>query len=297
MDTKRAFDILGLNSQSSPDEIEERFRTLTNQHHPDHGGTNESMAELNDARSVALQAFQAGTNLVPLEALNAAITAVSIRQEERQALERRVENMRKHLHSRSTRKYRRNRRIAGIFAAIAAAAIFLRQEIPTDMFYPVSSGPDFTIMASEEQEEYNRLRAEPDPQFAVMWNVMFFGIAIYSGLIAWFFTSRIEKVNRDLENLEEQLGTKTLLHLFLQEILGEKIRTKWTLNDMAESISLEETVPQKYRYVARQIGSLRFAQFLIDRALQLSLISVHDELVQNDLVEYYIVTVYGTESS
>ena len=230
------------------------------------------MAELNEARFVALQAIQPGQSLVPLETLNAALTVAAIRQEERQTLDTRVKNMRKHILSRSTSKYKRNRRIAGIFAAIAGVAIFLQKEIPIDMFYPLSSISDTVGLPSHQQEQINQWRAERDRSFSAAWNIMFLSVAFYAGFAAWLFTSRIDKVNRELEDLEEQTGTKTLLYLFLQEILGEKIRGKWTLIDMAEIISQKKTVPKKYLYSAGQIGSMRFSQFLIDRALQLNLI-------------------------
>ena len=296
MDPKRALKILGLDDQSSADEIEQRFRALTSQLHPDRGGTNESMAELNEARFVALQATQPGQNLVPLEALNAAMTVAAIRQEERQTLDRRVEDMRKHMHSRSTSKYKRNRKIAGIFAGIAGAAIFLREEIPIDVLFPLSSVSYTLSLPPDEQAELNQWQADRDRSFSAMWSIMFLSIAANAGFAAWFLTTRIDKVNRELEDLEEQTGTKTLLYLFLQEILGEKIRAKWTLSDMVEAISQKETVPKKYVYAADQIGSMRFSQFLIDRALQLNLISVHDEIVQDELVEYYIVTAYRGEN-
>ena len=65
---------------------------------------------------------------------------------------------------------------------------------------------------------------------------MFLSIAANAGFAAWFLTTRIDKVNRELEDLEEQTGTKTLLYLFLQEILGEKIRAKWTLRVRPETL-------------------------------------------------------------
>ena len=297
MDTKQAFAVLGLDRQSSLEEIEERFRTLANQHHPDHGGEHESMAELNKARSVALRTLTLGTTLVPLEALNAAMTAVVMRQEERKILDRRVDNMRKQLYFRSTSKFRRNRRIAGMFIAIAAAAIFLSEKIPTNMLYQTISWEHLQTMESRERESYDSMRAEEGRRWTNLWNVMFFGVAVVAGLAAWFFTSHIDRVNHDLEDLEEQTGTKTLLHLFLQQILGEKIRMKWTLGEIAESISTGKNVPKKYRYTARQIGSIGLAQFLIDRALQLNLVSINEELVQDNFVEYYMVTAYAADDS
>lgn len=48
------WEILGIPQSSSRDAIEESFRVLAKQRHPDHGGSTQAMAELNRARHEAL---------------------------------------------------------------------------------------------------------------------------------------------------------------------------------------------------------------------------------------------------
>ncbi len=294
MDTNRAFEVLGLDRKSSAEDIEERFRTLANQHHPDRGGTNELMAQLNEARSVALGAIEYNTTLVPLEALNAAMTALADRQEKRQLLDRRIDSTTKHLHARSTSKYRRNRRVAGILSAVAAAAIFLGKEISIDMFVPIISPRTSSVVSSEVTD---RQEQEARQSFVAMWNTTLLGVALYAGLAAWFLSRRIDKVERDLDELEENTGTRTLLHVLLKEILQNKIQQRWTLDEFAELISQEVTVPERYRFAAQQIGSFRFAQLLLDRAQQLGLIAVQEEILEEIYVEFYCIAGTSGEFS
>ena len=49
------WDVLGLSPNASRPEIEEKHRRLAKANHPDHGGTTEAMAEINDAKAAALK--------------------------------------------------------------------------------------------------------------------------------------------------------------------------------------------------------------------------------------------------
>jgi hypothetical protein len=53
---RRWWDVLGISADAKPDQIEAAYRSLAKQHHPDHGGTAEAMADLNKARDEARRA-------------------------------------------------------------------------------------------------------------------------------------------------------------------------------------------------------------------------------------------------
>lgn len=53
MTPDRAYDVLGLSVEASPDEIDARFRELAKTAHPDRGGSTDAIDELTEARRVA----------------------------------------------------------------------------------------------------------------------------------------------------------------------------------------------------------------------------------------------------
>ena len=116
-------------------------------------------------------------------------------------------------------------------------------------------------------------------------------MALYSAFFAWTFNNRIERVEEKLRDLEEQTGTKTFLFRFLHDILSEKLTDSWTLEEMADDITKWARNSNNYGHVVRTLGPIQFAQFLIDRAHQLNLISIREELVQGHLVEYYTISL------
>ena len=273
MDVREAYEHLGLEIGAAKEEIERSFRRLTNERHPDHGGTDEAMAALNEARSTALKFLDQPTSLVSVEALKTAMALVTTRNEERQLIEQRVAKAQEQLRFQSTNKLRRYRRIAGILAACSAAAFFLGQEFPISGLIPVDA---------KGFAEINR-----------SWSIGCFVIGVYGTIGAWLLTNRIDQVEQELRELEDQTGTKMLMYIFLQDILGERIHQNWTLMDLMKEISkwAEEPIWRKrtgsYGRVIRSIGPLRFGQFLVDRAQQIGLVSAHDESDQGDFVEYY----------
>ena len=54
MDRAQALEILGLDAQASPADIEAAYKALIVKNHPDQGGTDWLAARLNEARSVLL---------------------------------------------------------------------------------------------------------------------------------------------------------------------------------------------------------------------------------------------------
>lgn len=50
--SRNYYEILGVEKESSPEEIKKAYRTLSKEHHPDHGGDEEKFKEINEAYSV-----------------------------------------------------------------------------------------------------------------------------------------------------------------------------------------------------------------------------------------------------
>ena len=125
-----------------------------------------------------------------------------------------------------------------------------------------------------------------------------FVIGLFAGGGAWLATSRIDRVEHELREFEEQTETKTEMYTLLQDILGTKVHQNWTLAEMSDAILLWVKPPRQLRksrhhkaneHMIRVIGPSRFAQLLLDRAQQIGLVSVREEFGQNTFAEYYSI--------
>ena len=215
---------------------------------------------------MALNSLLQSNALTPMQTIQTTIELYSSYQREQRLVEDRVEKAQEYFRQRSTNRLRQYRNAATIFGVLSAAALFFGQELPNYI-----SPQIFEV--------------------TYRWPLWCFVIAVYTGLIAWFLSFQINRVEQKLRDLEEQTGTKTLLYRFLQGIIGKKLHDSWTLEQMADDIDEWVEKSNSYGHVIRTIGSIQFAQFLIDRANQLNLILIRDELVQGQLVEYYTISL------
>ena len=287
MDIKQAFEILGLEptTTTTAEEVEKRFLQLAHELHPDHGGDKERMAALNEARSTVMGAFVLSKALVPMRLIVAG-------QEEQQLATQRIAKTQEVLRSRATGRDRQRRRVAGVFAAVAAAAVFAGEELPAEFLHTsltdlrIERGiSDFPI----SQEEQDALEVA-NRDISRLWLSVWFGIAAISGIAAWWLTKSIEKIEHDLMDLEEEIGTKTLLYRFLHAMLQDTLHQRWTIEELRDAVSVWQAADVgPYSEIVRFLGPLRFAQHLMDRAQQAGLVSVHEESEQGRFMEYYRV--------
>ena len=340
MDTKEAYKLLGLEIGATKDEIEKNFRNLAHKTHPDHGGTDESMTALNEARFIALQILEQPTTPALVQAVQAAIAVVSARQERQQHLELRAAKTQEQFRFQSTNRLRRYRQIATILGALSVVALFVSKELPIADFL-LGDPPSSRLMSSRVDKE--ELMEMPAALLGIMSEELMtsprgrlymefrdipmevaeyletmdknsyesrkrdinraevlvsFVIGLFALVCAGLSTSRIDRVEREIRELEEQTETKTEMYILLQDILREKIHQSWTLREMADAISQWVGKPRAARasghhkaneHVIRVMGLHRFAQILLDRAQQIGLVSVLEEFGQDGFVEHYSI--------
>ena len=384
MDFRRALNELGLKLPTTPYEIEERYKILANQRHPDRGGTHETMTALNNAKDVALASLESHGNLVPQEAI-APLVATLASLEEHRRLTEKLENSSEQLRLRSTNKLRRLRIGAAVCAAVFFAAIFVRQELPLeivlpsrytilynsvrDIFPETEAGVDqlnsmifdsidgqndatnafdavtssymkaldidylinegflqyptfneykitlergsfdeveamFDRIASEvmnkaksRKEFPSRYRdrvldAENDKRVHLERQLatIFFGVTSIFGVAIWILFLLVNHVESQLLILQNQVSSRTQLHKLLKEILGRRIDKRWTLQEMEMAVSKWRSSVRGYRRVVKAVGFFYFAQFIMDHAQRIDLVSVQSEMEDGYLVEYYMVT-------
>ena len=289
VDSTQAFVILGLDNSASTQEVEERFRSLANDAHPDKGGSDQQMSELNEARATALKFLGDVNAMVPAEALQGALIAAQSHALARQHLSHKIAESRKEIRDRATNKLRKYRRASTILAAVCAGALFLGKEIPKEFFHTNISKTELRRMDVVMREEWQDYIEDRNTEYSRLWQMASFNFAICAGIGAWFFSFRIERAEHELKELEEQTSTKTLLYKYLQDIVPTKVSSFWTLEDIAQAIEEWPMESKQFKRLAREIGPLRFAQYLTDRALELDLIVSKELMVDGVLIEQYSI--------
>ena len=247
------------------------------------------MSELNEARETALKFIGDANAMVPVKALQGALIAAQSHALARQHLSHRILESRKEIKDRATNKLRKYRRASTIFAAVCAAALFLGKEIPKELFHTNIPEAELLRMDTVDREELLTHIKDKNAEHSRMWLMGSFILVIYAGIGAWFFTFRIERAEHELKELEEQTSTKTLLYKYLRDVIPDRVSSFWTLEDVVQAIEDWPMESTKFKCLAGEIGSLSFAQYLTDRALEMGLIVSRELMVDGVLIEQYSI--------
>jgi hypothetical protein len=228
MELQQARRLLGLADDATREDIESRFRLLAASTHPDKGGTDVEMAKLLEARDALLRGLEKSSMLVPVDILQGELQRVSAGIDKRREIDAKTEAFHSNLKKASTNKLRMYRNISIILGALAAAALFLGKEVPQELL-PIKSERQIDAASPDEDKEILRhineeIRATNE-QLKRIWLIATFGVAIYAGAAAWLFVYRIERVEENLRELEDELSIKTKLYAILSESLGQSCMT------------------------------------------------------------------------
>ena len=101
---------------------------------------------------------------------------------------------------------------------------------------------------------------------------------------------RIEDIEEDIRDLEWHTETRTQLFNVLTDMLGDKVRQRWTPDDLIGSVAeYQHGKGSRYAAMVMALSAPGFAQFLMDRAQLAGLVAVSEMVVDGALVECYEV--------
>jgi len=267
MDTQTAFRILELLPSSSPDEIDLAYRRLARHRHPDAGGSEAAMAELNEAREVALTSKSRTTALVTLETIRDIVVASNQELAQRQELRAETAQIVERLKERATNRLRRYKDLSALFGGISAAALFLGKDLPAQY-----------------------IRSLPlDERMAGIMSFMALSIAIYAGVTFWFLSDRIRRTEAGIEELKQALSIRSRYVNFLASLVPHD--EPWTLAQLERSIEAwdgsEEVRWQSWRSIAQIVGATAFAELLIAKGRELQLLQTSETILDGEFLERY----------
>jgi hypothetical protein len=277
MDTRSAFGLLGLPLTASPEEIEDRFRELARERHPDVGGSGDAMGDLNSARDVALASLTTTTAVVPSSFLRDLVVA-SERNTVRQEHKERAHGLTRRITQVATSRLRSMRNQVAVLAGVSAAGLFLGKEIPAEVFGAISLSPRATGLLT----------------------LMAIVFGVTGACLSWFMQERIRRIEQDVQDLEHHLGFRSGYVDFLTEVWPFVDHGRWTVVDLERGIdswSRELIEPyRKWRGVAHAVGPADFARLLIAKGQELGLLERKEDSDGRRLSESYSLQI-GPPSS
>lgn len=288
MNKEKAFSVLGLNSSADSKQIERKFKSLARKCHPDHGGTDKSMAELNEARSVALEHLNSNNSLITYEALQNALVQVQEQQFAQQHLMTKASESRNEMLVRSTNKLRRFRKYALVLAAVSTAILFIGKDLPKDLITMLAPPIDKTHLDASQVQAIEMEIDERGEEYSRMWSVLSLLLAGYAGGCAWYLSYRIDRAELELKDIEENTSTKQLMYRFLSHLLEHHITSQWTLNELILAVE-RYALLSEHRRLINDIGPFSFAKYLTDRAMAMGLVHAMEVMEEGVLIEHYLL--------
>ncbi len=291
MDLEEAYSTLGVTRDATNEHVVRKFRELSRVIHPDRGGDGQEMARLIEARDTLIEHLAPSSELVPVNAVVAIVEKTMERSSLAERVDRQIGEAKIEIRELSTSRLRRRRMLAGVFAAIAAAAMFLGSEVP-DAIFSLQAGAQELVNLPQEQRDQERARIDAHKQqMKAMWSVGCFGVAIYGGIFAWFLSRRVERAEALVKDLEENISNKSTCFATLKKLLEHNIERDWTLIDLVSAIDDKHYELGHWGSLVHEVGSFKLASLITNTAVQLGLIKVREEFVDGEFSQRYSISV------
>lgn len=262
-----AYNILGIPIGSSRDEILEAYKRLVKKHHPDKGGTDEKMQELNSARDEAL-IFIDNNKIYSLAIAQVKDLLLSDRQKQEKKQERKDEV--NQIYLRLDSKKSRHQKIKEYTLYFGILAGFL------------------TLLVSNVLPIYKQEVGEDQSKLITIIVLSYaFGI----GIIYLFLSTLESRIKDKIEELKEILEGRQRIINLLTEIFGENIPTntftetefekhvdKWVYDNTSEIDKKSNAEPfyidqHPIIKIVRKVGKYEFRRLLLLKAQDKEIIS------------------------
>jgi hypothetical protein len=214
MTIQEALNILGLDQNCTPEEINKRFKDLSHAHHPDHGGDGSYMAQIVEARNIALCVSEP-FGLIPANTVKDIVSlSISAFIEKRDAKAESDKEI-NHVLRLTTSHLRRAKRNVAAFGAVSAGVSILTTQI-----FPLLKGYSPGLENA-----------------SVPISLLFGGIAAFLALQFWLFDNKVKYLENVVQELDEHLSDQTFFLDLIQQIIPEShILKSWSRSELSDFI-------------------------------------------------------------
>jgi phospholipid N-methyltransferase len=248
MEPDEAFTVLGLPINASAAEIQERFRKLALERHPDRGGDHGDMAQLNNARDVALNFATRDKSLTVREVMDV-LTGVSSQNLKHQRRKDHVEHIRRSVIDRNIAPMQRARQAAIVFGGVAGVAAFLSTQLSQNVNAVMAVVPLASVSAA----------------------------CAVGALVAHYKADRIKGL---VETFVYELEDKSLLANLIREAQSHTCTPNFTQDSLQQALEswlntgsvLGRLVPRNIGEVIMMLGPHDAARLMIAKGLETAIL-------------------------
>lgn len=265
MEREQAYDVLGIDESVSVQEIEERFRELANEKHPDKGGSVGEIMELIEARNKVLDET-ASNMLVPYQPSKALAPRDPEHEQKKEQSQKTVNRVIR----KQTSKYKRYKQVSKLLGGIIGFLTFI------NLVFRV-----FGVMSDRRFNPiYLFLFIFREPQLT---EILLFSLIVI-GIFYWYLTTKVRNIELIITEVEEALDQKSNVVSVLSELdinlQQEQISAEEMEDTMEEWIDESDenspirkifsimSINLNLRNIARQIGSGDFNRIFIQKSIE-----------------------------
>lgn len=289
MTIDEAYKILGLHFGANENDIDTNYKKLVKVHHPDIGGNNAKMAELNTARDLAMSLIN-----------NKDIYALAIRQvKDLIVTERELQDAKEEYKSEAQSLYKKLDRRKGTYKTLKAMTILLG----------VLAGI-FLVLGTNILPVYQQEVGQEASKLMTKW-ILLYGGAI--ALVYLMFTYMESQMKEKIEEFKDNLDNKKTIAKLLYEILylhkdkqdkpemeftetrferdvNNWLDDRYSNNPYREVKQLIFATPVRYslRSVARQMGEEDFTKLVLLKGQEKELLEEIEIDIAKDEAKYRI---------
>lgn len=286
MDFNEAINILGVTENASYEEIDNAYKLLAQKRHPDKGGNDDDMVQLNEARIFLLEHLSAKSLPLVQKELELAIQKINDISITQKISARKAEKIERNILKIKTNKLQKWKRISFVLTGISAAALFIDKDFLDFLSGTLSEEGDF-----EKDEVQDSIG---------MIYIALFSIGAIAGLIAWCLSQKINKVEENLLEFHDDLSNKHTYIELMKIIFGGEIPKLWNLTMMNDAFcnkhyfhanklsNLDKNYNMKvFLSILDAIGPEKTAQLLILKGQEYSFLNTSNDQEGNEYTNYY----------
>lgn len=284
MNFNEAINILGVKETASFQEIDSAYKQLAQKYHPDKGGIDADMMLINEARIYLIEHLSAKSLPLAQKQLAIAIQRINDISIGHKICTRKAERIEQNILNLRTDKLRKWKRIAYILTTISAAVLFIDKDF-LDLL--------FGFLPKDEDD------IEEIQESISMFYIVLLSTGATLGLVAWYLTHRINKIEEDLAKFHDCLLDKYTYVKLIKIIFGGEVPKQWDLKMMNDvlhknvsKINTLSSVNADFNFnvfcsILDTIGTERFVQLLLLKGQEYSYLSVLHGDVKNNFTNYY----------
>ncbi len=256
MELKLALELFELDDGFSARDLEEKYKVLASKFHPDKGGCSTKMADINTAKDALSKKIEASKSLIPVEAIKDIVIATNKGMMEYEDKKEASRSASKRIVDIHTSRPKKLKKMATLFGSIAAAGVFLGKDIPEKFFEGMPG---------------------VGTEYSAMFTFAGLAIGMYAAVIWWILDNKINSIEQETSNLDNNLTDNAYYVDLIHQALGELANGSFERRDLEDMLN-DWSRDKKHRYTAlskliRTAGTEEIAQLILVKGIETEMLN------------------------